>query len=663
MKKSLLLSFLAFLSAIIYAQPCSNLFISEYVEGSGNNKAIEIYNPTGQPIDLSEYQLVRYSNGGTTPNAVQLGGSIQPKGTWVAVLDKCDPNGTGQETPVDLELQAKADTFLCPFYDINKMMYFNGNDAVSLEKLGGAEILDIICRVGNPDPENGWTDVTDTTIIYNSGGIPTEYTIVDYMVGPLFWMSWTKDNTLIRKSTVVNGVVNNPNVFNVAIEWDSIPADTFENLGFHDCDCGLSIDFSSDTTSQCQQENISFYIIDNGIAFDSIVWLLPGGTPEISYELNPVVFYQESGYYDVSLKTYHGQDSIIITKEDYIHIIPLPSIPASPTGDEFVCFNQSNSDYYSNTLSGIWDLSPSNSGTLTMMDSLCTISWNSSFAGEAFLKVKNINVCGESDFSNALPITRSNDSVFIDLDIDFILCAGESMVLEPQISGGLAPYSFQWEPQYLFDNAASASPQFSSTQSAAIQLTVSDNQGCASTGNYYIEVDEQDYNLGFSAFPTQFTSDPFNVQFDNLTPNINDFNFVWYFGNGDSSLLAQPNYTYTQNGLYTVTLHATSKNSGCSDFLIKEDLITCTGSSDIIGINNNSFAYWLDQDAKCLHFEFPGHPSETMVVLYDVFGKTQHYAKVRQSMFKVSLAHLPPGLYIFTLANETSIYSNKIILQ
>ena len=35
------------------AQPCTELFISEYVEGSSNNKAIEIYNPTGVAVNLS----------------------------------------------------------------------------------------------------------------------------------------------------------------------------------------------------------------------------------------------------------------------------------------------------------------------------------------------------------------------------------------------------------------------------------------------------------------------------------------------------------------------------------------------------------------------------------------------------------------------------------
>ena len=241
MKKNLLLITLIFFGAGVFAQiqfECSDLFISEYVEGSGNNKAIELYNPTNNPIDLVNYELVRYSNGAFERNAVGLTGWIEPKSTFVVVLEKLDPNGTGYEVPVDTALQEKADLFLCPVYEVNKMMYFNGNDAVTLEKPTG-EVIDIFGMIGPPmtSDDNGWGNLNDTTITYNSGGNPTEYTISDYIVGPLFWLAWTKDHTLIRKSDVSVGVINKPEPFIVDQQWDSIPENTFDSLGSHYCDC------------------------------------------------------------------------------------------------------------------------------------------------------------------------------------------------------------------------------------------------------------------------------------------------------------------------------------------------------------------------------------------------------------------------------------------
>ena len=46
----------------------SELFITEYVEGTGTDRAIELYNPTDNPISLGAagYMLAFYFNGDTT---------------------------------------------------------------------------------------------------------------------------------------------------------------------------------------------------------------------------------------------------------------------------------------------------------------------------------------------------------------------------------------------------------------------------------------------------------------------------------------------------------------------------------------------------------------------------------------------------------------------
>jgi predicted extracellular nuclease len=110
MKKALL--FLGLLSSVAQAQDCTKIFISEYVEGWSNNKALEIYNPSNVAVDLSEYFVARYSNGSasaTVANAVQLSGTVPARGVFVAVLDKRDQAGTGQEAPILDSLEVRAD--------------------------------------------------------------------------------------------------------------------------------------------------------------------------------------------------------------------------------------------------------------------------------------------------------------------------------------------------------------------------------------------------------------------------------------------------------------------------------------------------------------------------------------------------------------------------
>ena len=58
----------------------SDLFISEYVEAKGNNKYIEVYNPTNVTVDLSAYSLKQNKNG--KPDwtyTLALSGTLEPK--------------------------------------------------------------------------------------------------------------------------------------------------------------------------------------------------------------------------------------------------------------------------------------------------------------------------------------------------------------------------------------------------------------------------------------------------------------------------------------------------------------------------------------------------------------------------------------------------------
>jgi len=224
MKKILLLMSVIFAMSA-NAQDCSDLFISEYVEGSGNNKALEIYNPTSSTVDLSSYMVIRYSNGATSAsaaNAIQLTGLVSTHDVHVGVIEKLDPSGAGQEVAVSDSLQIRADAFYCPDYNTSNAWYFNGNDAVVLAKgsvndISNAIMVDIFGKVGE-DPVGGWTNIASAG--FTSSGY-----------------SWTEDHTLIRKSTVLSGDIDPVDLFNPSLEWDSLAEDTWNNLGSHICDC------------------------------------------------------------------------------------------------------------------------------------------------------------------------------------------------------------------------------------------------------------------------------------------------------------------------------------------------------------------------------------------------------------------------------------------
>tara|TARA_B100000902_G_scaffold273984_1_gene259868 strand:- start:42 stop:956 length:915 start_codon:yes stop_codon:yes gene_type:complete len=220
MKKNLLKILLSTFIIPTHAQDCSDLFISEYVEGPGNNNAIEIYNPTNNTIDLSSYTINRYSNGASSgPEIFNLSGSITSGEAIVVGNGQLDSVwvSTYWSLPVDPIFYSSLDIHCNGDYDANSTFYFNGDDAMTLEKNG--DIIDVFGKVGE-DPGSAWTD--DVTAGYTDANGGT-------------W--WTKRQTLIRKSSVLKGVQQNPILFNATLEWDSLPDATYLLLGDHDCAC------------------------------------------------------------------------------------------------------------------------------------------------------------------------------------------------------------------------------------------------------------------------------------------------------------------------------------------------------------------------------------------------------------------------------------------
>uniref|UniRef100_UPI0025C2A78A lamin tail domain-containing protein n=1 Tax=Marivita sp. TaxID=2003365 RepID=UPI0025C2A78A len=109
------------------------LFISEYVEGSSFNKAIEIYNGTGSNIDLAagNYTLELYSNGSPTPShSFNLAGTIADGDVFVLA-----------NSGADAAILALADET-----GANGVINFNGDDAIVLRKDGA--VIDAFGQIG-----------------------------------------------------------------------------------------------------------------------------------------------------------------------------------------------------------------------------------------------------------------------------------------------------------------------------------------------------------------------------------------------------------------------------------------------------------------------------------------------------------------------------------
>ena len=162
-----------------------DLFFSEYVEGTSNNKALEIYNPSAGSVNLSTagYSVQIYSNGGTSAGTtIALTGTVAPGGVFVLKHASASASIAAQQTSASLS--------------------FNGDDAVVLKK--GTAIVDVIGQIGF-DPGTAWS----------ANGVST------------------LDQTLRRKVGILQGDTNGSDVFNPSLEWNAFGTDIYTGLGSH----------------------------------------------------------------------------------------------------------------------------------------------------------------------------------------------------------------------------------------------------------------------------------------------------------------------------------------------------------------------------------------------------------------------------------------------
>ena len=176
---------LALVLAGLSAPASADLIISEYIEGSSNNKAIELYNNADTEISLEGYVLGLYSNGSSSVgNSIDLTGTLAANTTYII----SNPGATADILDI-------ADT-------TSTVTYYNGDDALVLTKDG--VIVDSFGQVG-VDPGSFWSDAT----------------------------AQTQNKTLRRKLSITSGRTDSTAEFLPSEEWEQFDIDTFDGLGSH----------------------------------------------------------------------------------------------------------------------------------------------------------------------------------------------------------------------------------------------------------------------------------------------------------------------------------------------------------------------------------------------------------------------------------------------
>jgi len=204
------------------------IFFSEYAEGSSNHKYLEIYNGTGQAIDLSNYAFPNSTNGADTEGTYDYWNTFDAGATVVA-------------GDVYVICHGAADDFIQAECDQTHTYLSNGDDGFCLVE-GSEEsfsILDCIGTWSSTDPGDGW-DVA---------GISDA----------------TKEHTLVRKPEVSTGNLGNWNLSAGTnlddSEWEVYDQNTWDYLGYHEIDTSGNIYGCMDPSACNYNPDVT---VDNG---------------------------------------------------------------------------------------------------------------------------------------------------------------------------------------------------------------------------------------------------------------------------------------------------------------------------------------------------------------------------------------------------------------
>lgn len=537
---------------------CSELFFSEYIEGTSNNKAVEIYNPSTSAITLSNYEVRLYSNGSpTVSSTLVLSGTLNPGETYVIA-----------NSQANAAILAKANI-------TSGVMSFTGNDALELYNSTNSQTVDIIGEIGVDPTATGWA------------------------VGTGF----TANTTLIRKSTVNLGSTVWLGSGNM--EWDVYVVDSFDGLKFHEnATCGSAIPVvaiaTSPATPVCAGTLITFETNSyGGVTPYTYTWDFGDGNSETTSLVVATYAYPTPGTYNGTLTVVdaNSQQSVV----NFTVVIAAPPTPGF-TVDIVLC---SASADVTSTASGntlVYNYTSSPNLTIISQDLSTGAASISGTSGSHTLTqlVTDADGCTATETQN-VTITLPEDATFTTVQS---VCQGETVTLTANNTFG------SWSGSGVTDNGDGTGLFTSGVLAGPIDITYSIFGICGSSSTEAIDVLETpSANFTFTGTnEITFTNTSLNMVFPSA---IN-----WNFGDGNQeSTFLDPTHEYTANGTYTVCLEVVNGN-GCTDEICKTVTVIGVGIKET---NATSFEIFPNPSNGIFTVNYNGQATVTVT---NVIGKT-----------------------------------------
>lgn len=651
---------------------CTDLFISEYIEGSSNNKALELYNPTSQPVNMSGYRLETYNDGVTSPqNSLNLSGIIQPGDVYVI--------GNSAAVPAILNVS-----------DItNNVTFFNGNDPIVLRKNG--VIIDIMGIIGpefDPLEPNGF--------LVNGG--PENMS----------------EHTLVRKPEVTAGSTNWAIGQN---QWEPYPQNTFSFLGYHDI--GLcetpdepTISFLNSEITVQQGSIAQFGVATNwpeeeGMA--EVVYVSGTALPNIDFEdIFSVDVLFPANNYDPQMISFATFDDIELTEPvtvvlqlvpltsaavqiEFLTINIIPSLEPIPApvlpiidvhSEDEATFIAVSEGLYCELRGVVHGINFTDNGLFfTLIDSTggIAVQHPSETLGYTVNQSDSVHVVGTIQQMNGLTtivpvsidLVSNNAGLQASTLVNALNESTESQMVELKCLQLMDPAQWTNTGEWFDVNVTTGlSVHVMRIYEQTNIYGTPAPEGVFSVVGIGSQFDETEpYDAGYHLVPrglADFTNPvvaAFTIPEELIVGQSYTFvnqssgsnNFVWSFGDGTSSTQTSPSHTFSTPGVYNVILTAFDAAGVCSDqFLFEVQVVVVSVEEQHLA----SFRVYPNPAGAILNIE-----SNTAISEYRVFNAQGQLIRSEeiapQNRVTLGVNDLARGLYFIEVAGTVT----RIVLQ
>ena len=231
----------------------------------------------------------------------------------------------------------------------------------------------------------------------------------------------------------------------------------------------------------------------------------------------------------------------------------------------------------------------------------------------------------------------------VNLGIDTAICENETITLN---AGSFS--------EYLWNNG-SITQTIDVDSEGTFSVIVTDNNNCENTDEISILVNP----LAVSDFA--FAENNLEVSFSNMSLNASEY--LWDFGDSNTSIEMNPVYNYSASGSYNVTL--TSSNSECGDSSIIKN-VTAISTSIVSADFENEIKIYPNPSEGLISIDLGNlNEKELELEIINLAGQRVFSKKIEstQSVYKTDLSNLPKGVYTLNLISKEWVHTMKIILS